>query len=125
MSATGPLENNLSDWAELLVVVAGAEAEEEPDDELGLEEVMVVTRERVEVLEETVGSGVGSGIDELLETTEDVPEAGVLEAVPPEVVEEDGGSMGPGPKVLVVAEEVVDEPETVIDDGPCWMGPGP
>lgn len=108
MSATGPFANILSERAALLEVVAGAVAEEEPDDELGLDseeelEVKVAGRELVEVsvVEETVGSAV----EELLETVGDVLgiEGDVVSTeVVGEVAGEDGNGdsvIGPGPRL--------------------------
>jgi len=103
MIATGPFANILSERAALLAEVAGAVTMEEPDDGLGLEEeleVKVAGGEPVEVPEVTE-IVVGGGIEELLNTVEDVPEADVIEAVAVEVGSGDS-VMGPGPRDILL-----------------------
>ena len=116
MSATGPFADILSERAALLAVVDGAVttlvAEEEPDDGLGLEEVMVPGRVPVEVPEvtESVGDETGETLDTVvLEAVATV----VLEAVTTVVLE---------PATTVVLEAVVTDVLEAVEN---VMGPGP
>jgi hypothetical protein len=108
MSATGPFANILSERAAALAVVAGAVttvAEVEPDD--GLEEVKLAGGEPVVVPEVT--ETVGSGIEGLLDTVEDVPDA-------------DTDVLVLATEVLVLVTKVLEE---VAAEGASEMGPGP